>query len=131
MNRNVITKEIGNKGEEYAVRYLKKHRYKILARNYSKRVGEIDIIAEKNDRVVFVEVKTRHEASLTQPFEAVDKRKQQRIIKTAFFYIQENRPDCNYRFDICEVFIDKTTLKQTRLNYYKNAFSYDAGDGYY
>ena len=52
------TKEIGDIGEEYAVNYLKKHRYKILSRNYRKRFGEIDIIAEKKGTVAFVEVKT-------------------------------------------------------------------------
>ena len=83
------TKAIGDKGEEYTAKYLKKHGYRIVTRNYRKRYGEIDIVAENKEYVVFVEVKTRHENSMTQPVDAVDKRKQMRLIKTASAFLSE------------------------------------------
>lgn len=125
------TKKIGDMGESYAADYLTKHRYKIKERNYRKRYGEIDIIAEKNGIIAFVEVKTRHSNTLAQPFEAVDRRKQEKIIKTAINYIYENKLDCNCRFDICEVFVDKDSLKLQKINYYENAFMMESDYGYY
>ena len=53
------TKQTGDKGEAYAAKYLKKHKYKIIARNYKKPYGEIDIIAENKEVIAFVEVKKR------------------------------------------------------------------------
>ena len=125
------TKEIGDIGEEYAVNYLKKHRYKILSRNYRKRFGEIDIIAEKKGTVAFVEVNTRHQNPLTQPFEAVDTNKQKKIYKTSLSYIYENNLNSQYRFDVCEVFVDRDTLKLIQINYYENAFIPESDNGYY
>ena len=125
------TKEIGDIGEEYAVNYLKKHRYKILSRNYRKRFGEIDIIAEKKGTVAFVEVKTRHENPLTRPFEAVDTKKQEKIYRTSLAYIYENDLDCQYRFDVCEVYVNRDTLKLIQINYFDNAFIPESDNGYY
>lgn len=115
-------KEIGNKGESYAVKFLKKKKYKILERNYSKKYGEIDIIAKDKEYIIFVEVKTRHENPMTSPVDAVDKRKQKRIIKTAAAYLAENRLDAYCRFDVCEVFVNSDNLKLISINYIKNAF---------
>ena len=125
------TKAIGDIGEEYAVKYLKKHRYKILSRNYRKRFGEIDIIAEKKGTVAFVEVKTRHENPLTRPFEAVDTKKQEKIYRTSLAYIYENDLDCQYRFDVCEVYVNRDTLKLIQINYFDNAFIPESDNGYY
>ena len=125
------TKTIGDIGEEYAVKYLKKHRYKILSRNYRKRFGEIDIIAEKKGTVAFVEVKTRHENPLTRPFEAVDIKKQEKIYRTSLAYIYENDLDCQYRFDVCEVYVNRDTLKLIQINYFDNAFIPESDNGYY
>nr|WP_316611661.1 YraN family protein [uncultured Ruminococcus sp.] len=125
------TKTIGDIGEEYAVNYLKKRRYKILSRNYRKRFGEIDIIAEKKGTVAFVEVKTRHENPLTRPFEAVDTKKQEKIYRTSLAYIYENDLDCQYRFDVCEVYVNRDTLKLIQINYFDNAFIPESDNGYY
>ena len=70
------TKDIGDIGEKYVAKFLKKNKYKILERNYRKNYGEIDIIAANQEYIIFVEVKTRHKNSMTQPADAVDKRKQ-------------------------------------------------------
>lgn len=115
-------KQTGDAGEEYCVKYLKKHGFKILDRNYRKPFGEIDIIALKNELLCFVEVKTRHYNSMTQPYEAVDYRKRQRIIKAAQAYLTEKNIQMYCRFDVCEVITDKESLKLLNLNYIENAF---------
>lgn len=115
-------KQTGDAGEDFCAKYLKKHGYKILSRNYKKPYGEIDIIAFKNGVLCFVEVKTRNDQSLTRAYEAVDYRKQQRIIKAAQAYLIDNPNDYMCRFDVCEVYIVKDTLKVLEINYIENAF---------
>ena len=117
------TKKTGDRGEDYTAAYLKKNGYKILCRNYRKNYGEIDIIASKGSVICFVEVKTRHSGTISQPYEAVDFRKQSKIINTAASYLIENRIESECRFDISEVFVDKKTLKLDRINYIENAFN--------
>lgn len=121
----------GDAGEGYAVSYLKKNKYKIIERNYRKRCGEIDIIAEKKDYLVFVEVKTRKINSLIRGVDAVGYNKQKRIIATAKHYLSENPTQKFCRFDICEVYIDETSLKLVKLNYYENAFEQEANYAMY
>ena len=125
------TKEIGDRGEDYAAAYLKQHQCIILDRNYRKRWGEIDIIARQKDTYLFVEVKTRHVNPLGRPYEAVDYRKRRRILKTAITYIREHHLDANYRCDICEVYVDRETLDLHKINYFKNAFVPESDFGYY
>lgn len=120
------SKEIGNKGEKYAENYLKRHKYKILERNYNVRVAEIDIIAESKNKIAFVEVKTRHSNSLTKPYEAVDIRKQRRIIKAAMLYLAKNETDKFCSFDVCEVIVDSSNLKLISINYIENAFEQES-----
>lgn len=115
-------KETGDVGEQYAVDYLKKRKYKIIARNFRTRFGEIDIIAEKRNCIAFVEVKTRHSNPFIAPALAVDKRKQNRIITTASQFCAENNIDKFTRFDVCEVYVDENSLKLIQLNYIEEAF---------
>lgn len=117
-----ITKKIGDRGEKYAAGYLKKQHYKILIKNYRKPCGEIDIIAQKGDVVAFVEVKTRHTNPMTQPYEAVDRKKQLKLARTAALFAAQFGMKAYYRFDTCEVFVDRNTLKLNKINYYENAF---------
>ena len=94
------TREIGNKYEDKSVETLVKEAYRILERNYQNRFGEIDIIAEKNKEIVFVEVKYRKTNKFGYGYEAVDKRKIMKILKLADYYIQSKKYQ-NYkiRFD--------------------------------
>ena len=109
-------KSLGSRGEEIAVKFLKKNRYKILERNYKSKLGEIDIIARDKDTLCFIEVKTRKNAHYGLPQEAVDKYKRSRLIKAALFYMKEKKlSDCSFRFDVIAV------TDQIRL--IKNAFS--------
>ncbi|MEG0770424.1 MAG: YraN family protein [Clostridia bacterium] len=117
-----IKKSRGNKGENEALEYLKKDGYKILEKNYTAlKMGEIDIIAEKDGYIIFVEVKTRSENSIASPQEFVTPSKQQKIIKSATFYLMNNKTDLQPRFDIIEVFIEFTKIE--RINHIENAFT--------
>ena len=116
------TKEIGDIGEEFAVKYLKKKRYRIVDRNFRKKYGEIDIIAENKNYIVFVEVKTRHTDSMTSASDAVNRQKQLKIIKTASLYLAENETEKFCRFDVCEVYVNAANLKLVDINYIEAAF---------
>lgn len=116
----MITIFKGNLGENEAVKYLKKNKYKILERNYRKRCGEIDIIAQKGDRIAFVEVKTRSKTEYGEPAEAVTYHKQQKIKKTALFYIGEKNIEADFAFDIIEVLINNKKIPS--VNHIENAF---------
>ena len=116
------TQNIGEMGEEYAVKFLNKKKYKILERNYRKRYGEIDIIAENKNYIVFVEVKTRHTDSMTSASDAVNRQKQLKIIKTASLYLAENETEKFCRFDVCEDYVNAANLKLVDINYIEAAF---------
>ena len=116
-------KIFGAKGESAAEKHLIKKGYKILCRNFNIRGGEIDIIAQKGEFTVFVEVKTRRSEEFGTPAEAVTYNKMQRLIKAANYYIMQNG-DCHGRFDVIEVYGsmkgDKFILE--KINHIKNAF---------
>lgn len=95
---------IGNTREEEALRFLLKKGYTILERNFHGRWGEIDIIAQDGAYIVFVEVKYRRSNDHGFPYEAVMRRKQQRIIKTAIEYIkQRSLAGTDMRFDVISI----------------------------
>jgi putative endonuclease len=94
---------LGQKGEDLAVEYLKKAGYKILSRNWVAGKLEIDIIAENRDFIVFIEVKTRSDDPLMPISAAVSKDKQKSIIYAANTYIQRNSIDKESRFDVINI----------------------------
>lgn len=103
----------GQKGEILAAKYLKKHGYKIIERNYKCKIGEVDIIAKHNGVLVFVEVKSRNSMQFGRPAEAVDEYKQRKLAQLATYYINLHKLyDVYARFDIIEVLGDKINLIQ-------------------
>lgn len=92
----------GARYERQAAEYLEKKGYRILERNFYTRYGEIDIIARDGRYLVFLEVKYRRDAGEGHPLEAVDLRKQNKIRKTARFFLQRHgyRGDEPCRFDV-------------------------------
>lgn len=109
----------GFEGEEKAAKYLKKQGYSIIGKNFQSRFGEIDIIAENKEYIIFAEVKARGEKSIAEPKEFVDLRKQRKIIKTAEIYLSENPTEKQPRFDVIEVKKDKMKI---HINHIENAF---------
>lgn len=77
---------LGKWGETIAIKYLEKNGFRIIERNFRKRYGEIDIICEENNTLVFVEVKTRKNTQFGFPKEAITYRKLQSLIKSAYYY---------------------------------------------
>ena len=82
---------LGERGERVAAGFLKEHGYEILEKNYKCKIGEIDVIARRQGRLVFVEIKTRTSAQFGTPQEAVDLRKQEKIFKVAQWYQKEKK----------------------------------------
>jgi len=107
---------LGPRGEALAWNFLRKRGYTLLEKNYRTRFGEIDVIARKQGALVFVEVKTRRNASFGFPEEAVDRRKQAKMIQCAQAYLQakglEDRPA---RFDVLSVIWDGKNEPQFSL----------------
>lgn len=122
-------KQLGNKGEDFATEYYKKLGFTVTARNYFCRGGEIDIIAENKEYIVFVEVKTRSENALYQPAEAVDLKKQKRITIAAMRYLSENESEKQPQFDVFEVYTKNGRIFKVRR--IENAFeAFDFGGRY-
>ncbi len=96
-------KSFGHKGEDIAINFLKQKGYKILKRNYITPLGEADIIVKDKDTIVFVEVKTRSSDAFGQPFEAVNFRKQEKLKKTALYYLKSYQIELPVRFDIVSI----------------------------
>ena len=116
-----FNKRLGNIGESLAVNYLKKNKYKIIQTNYKNKIGEIDIIAKKNDTLVFIEVKTRSSFAFGQPKEAITKNKVFKIKNTAISYLKYNNlfDKISVRFDCIEVLGDNL---DSEINHIKNIF---------
>lgn len=98
------TKLLGRWGEEQAADYLRKKRWKIIGLNYATRFGEVDVIAENRQYIIFVEVKTRKNASYAQAREFVTRSKQERILSAAQMWLSANPNDKQLRFDVIEVY---------------------------
>lgn len=115
INRN--NRQIGADYEALAALYLEQRGYRILERNYRNCYGEIDIIAEKENTIVFCEVKYRGANRYGSPLEAVDYREQKRISKAALYYTTKNKSgNVYYRFDV--IGIDK----EGQMEHIENAF---------
>ena len=113
-------KEIGRWGEDQAAKYLRKKRYRIVGRNFSCRFGEIDLIAEDREFIVFVEVKTRKSDAFATAREFVTGAKQERLRATAQLWLQQNPTKKQPRFDVIEVYGDNGAV--AAIEHIENAF---------
>lgn len=113
----VNKREIGSKYEKIAKEYLIKNNYKIIETNFRCKIGEIDIIANNENYLCFIEVKYRDIDSLAKGLYAVDKNKQKKIYNVAKYYMYINNINDNTacRFDVVSIDGDEITL-------IKNAF---------
>ena len=112
----------GLRGEQLAARYLIKKRYRVLASNYLTKVGETDIIAvSPDDKICFVEIKTRSPGQMFPPSDAVDRKKEENLRSNAAAFMRANKlTDMPYRFDIIEVIL--YDLYTADINHIENAF---------
>ena len=113
-------KLIGRQGESAAAEFMRKKRYRIIAMNYACRFGEIDLIAENRDYVVFVEVKSRKSASFAEAREFVTEAKQRRLAATAELWLMQHPTEKQPRFDVIEIYC--TDVRVHSINHIENAF---------
>ncbi|MFC1712891.1 YraN family protein [Candidatus Poribacteria bacterium] len=115
-------KEVGAKGEKLAAKFLKRKGYKIIQRNYNCKLGEIDIIAEQDRTIIFVEVKTRRTQEFGPPQNAITAAKRSQISKVALFYIREKKlVDQSCRFDVIGITFSPESRKP-EIEHIENAF---------
>jgi putative endonuclease len=101
----------GQEGEDRAAAVLRREGYRILATNFRSPFGEIDIVAEENGCLVFVEVKRRRGRSFGTSLEAVDARKKMHIIRSAQVWLKKNRcDDRRFRFDVVGIDGDRVRV---------------------
>lgn len=106
-------------GEKLAVKYLKKLGYTILETNAKNKIAEVDIICEKDDEIVFVEVKSRSSKAYGDAMDAVDLRKQRAYVTFSMAYVVAKlKADKNIRFDVIEVYGED-------INHIESAFDGD------
>jgi putative endonuclease len=98
---------LGRRGERLAARYLRRHGYKVLYRNFrGGKGGEIDLVCRHGEALVFVEVKTRSDEMFGRPLIAVDAKKRRRIVRGAMAWLRMlDLPDLTFRFDVVEVLV--------------------------
>ena len=113
--------ERGKAGERYVCDYLEKHGCKIKSVNFSSRYGEIDIIAENEVRIIFVEVKTRTANSMVSGFESITRAKIRRFSKTVETYLMKYPTKKQPRIDCAQVIVSEDN-SLVKIDYLKNAF---------
>ena len=111
---------IGAYGEHLAAKFLRDKSYDIKASNFKTYTGEIDLIAEKDNVICFVEVKTRQIGGMTSPADAVNVHKQENIKSAASVYMNKWANGLPYRFDIIEVLLDDRVVKE--INHLEDVF---------
>ena len=112
---------IGKLGEDSAAKFLEDCGNEIVAKNFRIRSAEIDIVAKDGRTLIFAEVKTLSNINHGLPAEAVNLRKQKKIIEAASVFLQDEKfSDCACRFDVIEVYVNDGKVKQIRQ--IKNAF---------
>ncbi|MBR9913415.1 MAG: YraN family protein [Algicola sp.] len=111
--------DLGKQGENIAITHLLKNGYKIICRNYHYQKAEVDIIAQKEDQLVVVEVKTRTSAYFGDPQQFLKPKQMQRIVKAVNHFIESNELDLEVRFDIIAIVINK---KGTSIEHIEDAY---------
>ncbi len=120
MSEKVSKRQTGNFGEDAVCAWLERQGAVILCRNFTIRGGEIDIIAQQGEWLLFVEVKTRRPGAMQSGAAAVDLKKQQHIIRAAERYLLEHPLDLQPRFDVAEVEYSGAFVRH--IEYIEHAF---------
>lgn len=121
MNKKAQT---GKAGEQLCASYFEKLGYKMVACNYHSRFGEIDVIAENEEFLVFAEVKTRSENRISEAKEAVTPQKQRKIMLTALDFLSKHNTEKQIRFDVFEVLVNENG-RIYKFRNTENAFDFD------
>ena len=111
--------ELGKKGEELAIKFLIDKGYKILEKNYRYLKAEVDIIAQKENTLAVVEVKTRSTDYFGDPQDFVNPKKIKLLLSAIDYYVNEKDLDVDVRFDIIAIIHQK---KETKIEHLEDAF---------
>lgn len=117
------TRQQGYQQEQTACRFLESQGLKLSDQNYQTRIGELDLIMEEENTLVFIEVRYRKNDHFGSPIASVDAQKQKRIILAAEIYLQAHRwaREKPIRFDV--VGISPKKKDELQFDWIKNAFS--------
>lgn len=121
----LTTVQRGKAGEDVALAYLQSRGFRLVARNYRCRRGEIDLILAREKELVFVEVRSRSRKDYGLPEETVDSAKQRKIRFTAQFFLQQNPKweNCYCRFDVISILWDTNRAEEPlQIQWYPDAF---------
>jgi putative endonuclease len=114
--RRSAQSRLGAAGEEAAARHLTALGYRIVARNHRCRLGEVDLVAEAGELLVFVEVRTRTTDRFGAPEETVTARKQARVVRAARDFLARWRgPERGARFDVISVVDEEAGARLVHL----------------
>lgn len=115
------TQKLGRQSEDLAVDFLKQKGYGILERNFRSPWGEIDIIAQDKDFLVFIEVRSLSSSYFAQPDETITRSKKRKLVKSAqYYFLKRNLRETFSRFDVVSIAYEGT---QPKITLYANAFS--------
>jgi putative endonuclease len=120
----LIKGQMGHEIESQVSAYLQKQGFQLLHRNFRCRLGEIDLIGLHQNQLLFVEVRFRRNATYGSAAASVDFRKQQKLIKTARFFLLRypNMANCACRFDVVAVTLSDKADHQLEIDWIQNAF---------
>lgn len=126
--QDFFKKKFGTQGEGLAAQYLKNQGYRILSKNYRTRLGEIDLIAEKEGVIHFVEVKNRHRGDQVNLNELIPLSKQKKISKAAQDYVAkstQSKSEIDAVFSV--LLIDWNNAESPQIEWIENAFDLSYG----
>ena len=114
--------KFGRMAEDLALRYLQKHGLTLLQRNYRSRFGEIDLIMQEKNTIIFIEVRSRKNSAFLHPAETVDRTKRNKIRKTSQVYMQQTSAGnrFNWRFDV--ITLIGSEARGMKIEWFKAAF---------
>lgn len=118
------SKQTGAQGEALARRYLRRRGYQIIDANWSSIFGELDIVAERDETLAFVEVKTRRAADTESALEGITAAKRERMLKAVYQYLHDKEfdPDTQWRIDVIAVALDGK--RPPKLDHVEDAFDW-------
>lgn len=116
-------KSLGKIGEDIAIQYLRSLGYQIRTTNFRCKLGEIDIIAEDKNIVVFIEVRARTSEAFGPAYNSVTYPKQQQVKRVALYYISKNNlVNTQFRFDVIGIQLPGRRDEKPRIDHIQNAF---------
>lgn len=111
----LFRRDPGRRGERVARKFLRGLGWRIIETNYKCPAGELDLVADDGDAIVFVEVKSRTHADDADPEQNVDRAKRRKLERVAAFWLTDNgRPDRAYRFDVIAVVLPADSAPEVR-----------------